>query len=66
MENNFLTDILNYIDTMKKYHRIDIVFEFSGNHQLISSEQKKILYRIINEAVGNSIRHGKCILYRAC
>jgi NarL family two-component system sensor histidine kinase LiaS len=59
-KNNFLTDILNYIDTMKKYHRIDIVFEFSGNHQLISSEQKKILYRIINEAVGNSIRHGKC------
>lgn len=59
-KNNFLLDISNYINTMKKYHGIDINFEPSGNHQLIDSKQKKTLYRIINEAIGNSIRHGKC------
>lgn len=59
-KNNFLLDISNYINTIKKYHDIGIDFEFAGNHQYITFEQKKILYRIINEAVGNGIRHGKC------
>lgn len=56
--NNFLMDIKNVIDSVKKYHDAVISFDLRGNIELLSVEHKKAFYRIINEGIGNAIRHG--------
>lgn len=56
--NNFITDIKSTIESIKKYHDADISFNLKGNIELLTVEHKKAFYRIINEGIGNSIRHG--------
>ncbi|MGE5473799.1 MAG: sensor histidine kinase [Ignavibacteriales bacterium] len=38
---------------------VNIKFDIVGSMELISYELKKVLYRILCEALGNAIRHGK-------
>lgn len=57
--NNFIVNIENYIYEMKVLNDIDIQFHVEGNHELLSIMQKKAIYRIICEAIGNAVRHGK-------
>lgn len=57
--NNFIVNIENYIDEIETLNSIDIRFNVEGNHELLSMMQKKALYRIICEAIGNAVRHGK-------
>jgi len=56
--SNFLADIYGFVDSVKKYHGIDVSFELRGDQELLSLDQKKAFYRIISEGIGNSIRHG--------
>jgi len=56
--SNFLADISGFVESVKKYHGIDISFELRGDQELLSLDQKKALYRIISEGIGNAIRHG--------
>lgn len=58
--NTFKQDITNYINDTSKFHGISIALGMKGNEELISREIKKAFYRIISEAIGNAINHGKC------
>ncbi|MDR7855058.1 histidine kinase [Tissierella sp.] len=57
--NSFTTDIKKYIDDIKKYNNINIPFSIIGSEELLSCKQKKALYRIICEGIGNAVRHGE-------
>lgn len=55
----FEENIRNYVNEISKLNEVDILFDMTGNQENISFDQKKIIYRIVCEGVGNSIRHGK-------
>ena len=57
--NSFITDIKRYIDDVKKFNNINIPFTILGSDELLTCKQKKALYRIICEGIGNAVRHGK-------
>lgn len=57
--NSFIMDTKRYIDEVKKFNNINIPFTILGSGELLSCKQKKALYRIICEGIGNAIRHGK-------
>lgn len=57
--NSFVTDIKKYIDETKKLNNVIIPFSIVGNDELLSCEQKKVLYRMICEGISNAVRHGK-------
>lgn len=65
-ENNFISDIHHYIDMAEKYHGVRIEFVLEGSHDLLSTNQKKTIYRIISEATSNSIKHGKAKSIMIC
>ena len=57
--NSFIIDIKKYIDDIKKFNNVNIPFTITGSDELLSCIQKKALYRMICEGIGNAIRHGK-------
>lgn len=58
-KNNFIQDINNYLDFVRKNHEISVDFELSGNQDLLPTGHKIAFYRMISEGVSNAIRHGK-------
>ncbi len=56
--NTFEVDINNYIKEIKRLNNVNITFIIKGNHELLSTKEKKLLYRIICEGIGNALRHG--------
>ena len=58
-ENAFEVDIQNYIAEVRDLHKVDIVCDISGNQEFLTVFQKRSLYRIICEGLGNALRHGK-------
>lgn len=56
--NDFFINIESAIDSIKRYHEVDIVFDLKGNIELLSVEHKKAFYRIINEGIRNAIHYG--------
>ncbi|NMA95380.1 MAG: sensor histidine kinase [Clostridiales bacterium] len=61
-QKSFKLDITEYIDTISKLNNIDIRFVIDGDEEILDVSKKRGLYRIICEATGNAIRHGKCSL----
>lgn len=57
--NNFIIDIESYISEVRMLTRANIEFSINGNNELLSMEQKKAIYRVICEGIGNAIKHGK-------
>lgn len=57
---SFKASIRDYLNTISKLNNINIDFNIKGDEELISISRKRGLYRIICEATGNAIRHGKC------
>lgn len=57
--NSFITDIKKYIEDIRKFNNINIPFTIIGSDELLSNIQKKALYRMICEGIGNAVRHGK-------
>lgn len=57
--SSFSLDIIQYINNIKKLNQVNIPFSIHGNLEILSIEQKKSLYRIICEGIGNAVRHGK-------
>ncbi|MTI66902.1 MAG: hypothetical protein FH753_09925 [Firmicutes bacterium] len=55
----FVDNISNYINEVKKLNNVDISFNIKGDHELLSSLQKKSVHRIICEGIGNAVNHGK-------
>ncbi len=56
--DNFIEDTMNFIEETRRLNNIKISFKLLGNSELLSLLQKKSLYRIICESVGNAVRHG--------
>lgn len=57
--SSFAMDIRKYIDDIKKLSNVIIPFSIVGNDEVLSCKQKKALYRMICEGIGNAIRHGE-------
>lgn len=57
--DNFIIDMTNYINEIKKMNNIDINLNIIGNSEHIASIPKKAMYRIVCEGIGNAVRHGK-------
>lgn len=57
--DNFIADIKNYVSQIKYLNHIEIDFSFMGDSELLLLVQKKAIYRIICEGIGNAVRHGK-------
>ena len=60
-EKDFFTANLRaYLENMAKLNEIKVNVNIIGNEDLLSVSHKKAIYRIIYEATGNAIRHGRC------
>jgi len=57
--DNFVTDMVNYINEIKTMNNIDINLNIIGNSEILPYMSKKALYRIVCEGIGNAVRHGK-------
>lgn len=56
--DNFIADTMKFIEEIRRLNDVKISFQLIGNSDLLSLLQKKTLYRIICEGVGNAVRHG--------
>ena len=59
-ERAFQIALKSYLDSISKLNGINIQFNFNGDENLLSLQIKKAINRIIREAAGNAVRHGKC------
>jgi len=59
-ENPFLVRLKNYLDEYARLSDIRIDYQLTGDEALLSSELRQALYRIVCEACGNAVRHGRC------
>jgi signal transduction histidine kinase len=57
--SSFSADIKRYIDDIKRFNNVSIPFSIYGSLEILTTEQKKALYRMICEGLGNAVRHGK-------
>lgn len=57
--DNFVSDIMKYIKQIKHMSNTEIDLKVKGSTELLISMQKKAMYRMICEGIGNAIRHGR-------
>lgn len=57
--NSFLLDINSYIQETRDLNHIAITCDLTGDDTLLTLNEKRAIYRIICEAVGNAVHHGK-------
>jgi signal transduction histidine kinase len=57
--NSFTVDIRNFIDEIIRLNNVNIPFSILGNVEILTTNQKKALYRMICEGLSNAVRHGK-------
>lgn len=58
-ENTFENKLLAYVQEARDMNDIDISLKLDENISILTSNKKTSLYRIICEALNNSIRHGE-------
>jgi anti-sigma regulatory factor (Ser/Thr protein kinase) len=56
----FQEEIESYIRDIARLNSVNISFNMTGNQEIVENDLKKAVYRIISEAIGNAVRHGKC------
>ena len=59
-EKVFRENVDTYLKDFSNLNNISVSFDFEGDEERISSALKQALYRIVREASGNAVRHGKC------
>lgn len=59
-EKSFQSSIRDYLQNVSKLNNVDIKFDIKGDEESVSISKKRGIYRIVCEATGNAIRHGKC------
>ncbi|MEH7223685.1 ATP-binding protein [Bacillus sp. JJ1566] len=57
---SFQEDTMSFLKNISTLNEITTNLEFTGDEQLLGVSEKRGVYRIICEATGNAIRHGKC------
>jgi NarL family two-component system sensor histidine kinase LiaS len=58
-DETFVTELNNYVNALAELNRIEIEFTVTGKEEFLNAAIRKAFYRIIKEATGNAIRHGK-------
>ncbi|MDR3541174.1 MAG: histidine kinase [Desulfosporosinus sp.] len=58
--NTFKENIDSYLRDFARLNSVTVKFEFQGEGKGMANEIKQAVYRIIREATGNAVRHGKC------
>ncbi|WP_342600203.1 ATP-binding protein [Psychrobacillus sp. FSL H8-0483] len=56
----FLVLLKNYLEEYAKLNDVRIDYQIEGDESFIPHDLKTGLYRVICEACGNAVRHGKC------
>jgi NarL family two-component system sensor histidine kinase LiaS len=59
-ENVLEASLKSYLKNISKLNSIDIDFSMNGSGENLSHYLKKTIYRIVCEATGNAVRHGRC------
>ncbi|MGN7385453.1 sensor histidine kinase [Sporosarcina sp. SAFN-015] len=59
-EKPFFSRIAKYVKDFAKLNDICINHNLEGHESILSSDLKEAIYRIVCEACGNAVRHGKC------
>ena len=59
-ESTFVKEIKSYLDGLGKINQVAIDLDVKGKEEFLSPATSKAFYRIIKEATGNAVRHGKC------
>lgn len=59
-EKSLQSTLKAFLNNMSKLHNIIINFDIQGDENILSLSLKKGITRIIREACGNAVRHGKC------
>jgi len=58
-EKIFFSGIKTYLSDLANLNGINISLNLAGDEELLSARLKKCLYRIVCEATGNALKHGK-------
>jgi len=58
-DETFLQEIKAYLGEVARLNQVSINFDSTGKEEFLNPAIRKGFYRIIKEAIGNSIRHGK-------
>ena len=59
-ESTFLEHIGDYLSEYARLNEISILSDIRGEESFLITSMKSGLYRIISEACGNAVRHGRC------
>lgn len=59
-ENKFVLEIKSYLEEMEKLNNINISLDIRGQEEYLNPATCWSFYRILKEATGNAVRHGKC------
>ncbi|NMB40530.1 MAG: sensor histidine kinase [Firmicutes bacterium] len=56
----FIDGVEKYLLDLGQLNGVEIDFNPNGDFTSLNSQVKKALYRVVREATGNAIRHGRC------
>ncbi len=56
----FSKTLRSYMESFGTLNHVDFKLDIRGDENILSGSLRKALYRIICEATGNAVRHGKC------
>ena len=59
-DDTFMAEVRNYLNGLANINDTVIDFNVEGTEEFLNPSMRKAFYRIIREATGNAIRHGKC------
>lgn len=59
-DDTFIKELKTYLESLGSLNRVIIDFKVSGKEEFLKPMGRNAFYRIIKEATGNAIRHGKC------
>ncbi|HHV65398.1 MAG TPA: hypothetical protein GXX46_10060 [Peptococcaceae bacterium] len=59
-EKILFANIKKYLNDIAALYEVEVEFSAGGKDELLGIDLKQAVYRIIQEATGNAIRHGKC------
>jgi NarL family two-component system sensor histidine kinase LiaS len=58
-EEVFVPAVRGYLEELSELNGVEVDFHASGSEEVLSAALRRSFFRIIREAVGNAVRHGK-------